>query len=204
MRSTFWAGVVGVCLACGLSALGCGDDEAPAPAGAAAGEASCSGFDTSVVVDELTPAEAEQACRGYRKCSADELDVEVVCRMMGVMGARFGDDPGIDDAGLRARCAEGYQGCLADPGQAEQLVEQVLAEIEEQPCVAPTQCTATIAEIDACAAALRAYSRDVLPECSALTVAWYEQEPDTDAVMEACAELDLGCLTLITVSAEEE
>lgn len=64
MRSTFWAFAMGVCLACGLSGIGCGDDEAAAPGGSAgsaggegAGEASCSGLDTSAVVDELTPAE---------------------------------------------------------------------------------------------------------------------------------------------------
>ncbi|WP_437318526.1 hypothetical protein [Sorangium sp. So ce385] len=206
MRSTFWAGVVGVCLACGLSGLGCGDDGATAPeeatVGEGTGEASCSGFEPSAVVDALTPAEAEQACRGYRKCSADDVDVEYVCRMIGVMGAMFGDDPGTDDAGVRARCAEQYEGCMADPRQAEQLVEQVVAALEEEPCVAPTQCTATIAEIDACAAAMSEYSRSVLPACSALTVAWYDQERDTDAVMEACGELSLGCLTLITVPEE--
>ncbi|WP_437289108.1 hypothetical protein [Sorangium sp. So ce406] len=206
MRSTFWAGVVGVCLACGLSGPGCGDGEA-APGdttgGDGAGEASCSGLDTSAVVDELTPAEAEQACRGYRKCSVDAIDVEYICRMMGVMGARFGDDPGTDDAGLRARCAEQYESCMADPTQAEQLIEQAVAGLEARPCVQPTQCTATIAEIDACAAALGEYSRNVLPECSALTLAFYEEERNSDAVMAACGNIEPGCVPLFAEPAEE-
>ncbi|WP_437571949.1 hypothetical protein [Sorangium sp. So ce542] len=207
MRSTFWAGLVGVCLACGLSGLGCGDDGAPAPeearGGEATGEASCTGLDPSSVVDELTPAEAEQACKGYRTCEVDRLDINYFCRMFGVLGAKFGDNPGTDDAGVRARCAEHYESCMADPEQAAQL-DQFLAELQERPCVQPTQCTATIAELDACAAATRAYSLNVLPECGALTVAWYDQERDTEAVMEACGKLSTGCMALFALPEEPE
>ncbi|HTN90476.1 MAG TPA: hypothetical protein VL242_42675 [Sorangium sp.] len=214
MRSTFWAGVVGACLACCLPGLGCGgDDEAAAagePAGAGeaaggggAGEASCSGLDPSAVVDDLTDAEVEQACRGYRKCSVDAISVEYICRMMGVLGAKYGDDPGADDAGLRARCAEQYQSCMDDPSQAEALLEQAIADLESAPCLERMPCTATVAEIDACAAAMGERSRNVLPECSALTLEFYEQEHTDEAVTAACGKLDQGCLSLFAEPKEE-
>ncbi|XXT21563.1 hypothetical protein WME94_08380 [Sorangium sp. So ce429] len=211
MRSTFWTGVVGVCLACCLPGLGCGgDDEAAAagdPAGAAggggAGEASCSGLDPSAVLDDLTDAEVEQVCRGYRKCSTDAIDVEYICRMLGVLGANFGDDPGTDDAGLRARCTEEYQSCMADPTQAEALLEQAIANIESAPCLERMPCTATIAEIEACAAAMRERSRHVLPECSALTLEFYDQDHTDEEVMAVCGKLDQGCLAVFVVPEEE-
>ncbi|MGK3966361.1 hypothetical protein WMF38_19520 [Sorangium sp. So ce118] len=238
MRSTFWAGVVGVCLACCLPGLGCGgDDEAAAagdPAGASggggageasggggageasggggageasggggAGEASCSGLDPSAVLDDLTDAEVEQVCRGYRKCSTDAIDVEYICRMMGVLGAKFDDDPGTDDAGLRARCTEQYQSCMADPSQAEALLEQAIANIESAPCLERMPCTATVAEIDACAAAMRERSRNVLPECSALTLEFYDQDRTDEEVVAVCGKLDQGCLAVFAVPEEE-
>ncbi|WP_437929092.1 hypothetical protein WMF37_07415 [Sorangium sp. So ce291] len=220
MRSTFWAGVVGVCLACCLPGLGCGgDDEAAGagdPAGAAggggageasggggAGEASCSGFDPSAVVDDLTDAEVEQACRGYRKCSVDAISVEYICRMMGVLGAEYGDDPGTDDAGLQARCTEQYESCMADPSQAEALLEQAIADLESAPCLERMPCTATIAEIDACAAAMGERSRDMFPECSALTLEFYEQDHTDEAVTAACGKLDQGCVGVFAVPKEE-
>ncbi|WP_437652797.1 hypothetical protein [Sorangium sp. So ce1182] len=247
MRSTFWAGVVGVCLACCLPGLGCGgDDEAAAagePAGAAggggageaaggggageaaggggageaaggggageaaggggAGEASCSGLDPSAVVDDLTDAEVEQACRGYRKCSVGAISVEYICRMMGVLGAKFGDDPGTDDAGLQARCTEQYESCMADPSQAEALLEQAIADIESAPCLERMPCTATIAEIDACAAAMGERSLNVLPECSVLTLEFYDQDHTDEAVTAACGKLDQGCLAVFAVPEDE-
>ncbi|WP_437308454.1 hypothetical protein [Sorangium sp. So ce388] len=223
MRSAFWAGVVGACLACCLPGLGCGgDDEAAAaggPAGAGetaggggageaaggggAGEASCSGFDPSAVVDDLTDAEVEQACRGYRKCSADAISVEYICRMMGVFGAKFGDDPGTDDAGLRVRCTEQYQSCMDDPSQAEALLDQAIAEVEAAPCFERMPCTATIAEIDACAAAMGERSRNVIPECSALTLEFYDQDHTDEAVTAACGKLDQGCLAVFAEPKEE-
>ncbi|MGK3996771.1 hypothetical protein [Sorangium sp. So ce1024] len=232
MRSTFWACVVGLCLACGLSGLGCGDDEPAAPGDAAGGdgagegggdgagegggdgagegggdgvgEASCSGFDPSTVVDDLTPAEAEQACRGYRRCSYESLTVELMCHMMGVLGAKFGDDPGTTDAELQARCAEQYESCMADPSQAEDLIELTIAEMEAQPCVRPTQCTATIAELDACFSVMRERAGSTLPECSELTLASYDGpalEAD-DALVAACGAITADCWQLVSVRVE--
>ncbi|KYF55258.1 hypothetical protein BE08_05040, partial [Sorangium cellulosum] len=205
MRSTFWACVMGLCLACGLAGLGCGDDEPTAPGDAAsgegegAGEASCSGLDPSAVVDDLTPAEAEQACRGYRACSYDSLTVELMCHMMGVMGAKFGDDPGTTDAELQARCAERYQSCMADPSQAEDLIELTIAEMEARPCVRPAQCTATIAELDACFSAMLERSGSALPECSALTLASYDGPAQADdALVEACGAITAECWQLVS------
>ncbi|WP_437690531.1 hypothetical protein [Sorangium sp. So ce176] len=200
MRSTFWAGVVGVCLACCLSGLGCGDGEA-APGdtagGEGAGEASCSGLDPSTVVGELTPEESEQACEGYRRCSLESVTVEFVCHMIGVMGAKFGDDPGTTDAELRVRCAEQYQSCMADPSQAEVLIEQTIARVEARPCVQSTQCTATVAELEACFSATRERSRNVLPGCSELTLAFYEgPAPVDDATAAACGAITPDCWQL--------
>ncbi|WP_438035056.1 hypothetical protein [Sorangium sp. So ce204] len=212
MRTTFWAGVVGVCLACGLSGLGCGGDDDGAKPGDAAGSAggggsgtaSCSGLDTSALVSELSPAEVEQACKGYRRCSAELATVEYICLMQGVLGAAYGDDAGISDAELQAKCSELVEGCMADPSQAEQLLEQALMEVDAKPCGQPTQCTATIAEIDACAAEVRAYARDVLPECSALTMAFYEQTDRGDALLDgACGKLGAGCFPLFTTPGAE-
>ncbi|WP_437280007.1 hypothetical protein WME90_05450 [Sorangium sp. So ce375] len=211
MRTTFWACVV-VCLASGLSGLGCGgDDDGATPresAGSAGGEgpgaASCSGLDTSALVSELSPAEVEQACKGYRSCSAEQMTVDLMCRMQGVLGAAYGDDAGTNDAELRAKCSELVEGCMADPSKAEQLIEQVLAEVEAEPCGQPTQCTATIAEIDACAADLRAYSRNVLPECSALTMDFYEQTDRGAYLLEgACGKLSIGCFPLLTTPSDD-
>ncbi|WP_437735236.1 hypothetical protein [Sorangium sp. So ce1335] len=203
MRSTFWAGVVGLCLSCGLSGLGCGEDEVSPPgssagsAGGDGGEASCSGLDPSTVVDELTPAESEQACEGYRRCSIESLTVEFVCHMMGVMGAKFGDDPGTTDADLQARCAEQYESCMADPSQAEALIEQTIEQVEARPCVQSTQCTATIAELEACLSATRERSRNVLPECSELTLAFFDgPAPVDEATVAACGAITPDCWQL--------
>ncbi|WP_437597695.1 hypothetical protein WMF28_33950 [Sorangium sp. So ce590] len=212
MRSTFWAGVVGMCLSCGLSGLGCGgDDDGATPGGPAGseegggdGEASCSGLDTSALVSELSPAEVEQACRGYRRCSAERLTPEHVCRMRGVLGAMDEDEPGTDDAGLRARCSERFEACMADTDQVESMIEQAIATVEAEPCGTPAQCTATIAEIDACAAEFRAYSYDVLPECSALTMDFYEQTDRGAYLLEGpCGKLSIGCFPLFTTPREE-
>ncbi|MDC0682418.1 hypothetical protein [Sorangium atrum] len=210
MRTTFWAGMVGACVACGLSGLGCGgDDDGATPSGSTgstgstegggSGAASCSGLDTSALVSELSPAEVDQACKGYRRCSAEEVTVEYVCLMQGVLGAAYGDDPGTNDAELQAKCSELVEGCMADPSQAEQLIEQALVEVEAEPCGQPRQCTATIAEIDACAAEMRAYTRGVLPACSALTMAFYEQTDRGDTLLDgACGKLGVGCFQLFT------
>ncbi|WP_437914960.1 hypothetical protein WME73_05320 [Sorangium sp. So ce302] len=212
MRTTFWACVVGVCLACGLSGLGCGgDDDGATPGdsagsagGGGSGAASCSGLDTSALVSELSPAEVEQACKGYRRCSAEQVTVEYVCLMQGVLGAAYGDDAGTSDAELQAKCSELVEGCMADPSQAEQLLEQALMEVDAKPCGQPTQCTATIAEIDACAAEVRAYTRDVLPACSALTMAFYEQSDEDPAVLDgACSKLNVGCLPLLLTPSDD-
>jgi hypothetical protein len=212
MRTTFWAGVVGVCLACGLSGLGCGgDDDGATPGdstgpagGGGSGTASCSGLDTSALVSELSPAEVEQACKGYRRCSAEQMTVELMCRMQGVLGAAYGDDAGTNDAELQAKCSELVEGCMADPSQAEQLIEQAIADVEAEPCGQPTQCTATIAEIDACAVEMRGATRKVLPECSALTMAFYEQTDRGDTLLEgACGKLSLGCFPLFASLRDE-
>lgn len=212
MRTTFWAGVVGVCLACGLSGLGCGgDDDGATPGdstgsagGGGSGAASCSGLDTSALVSELSPAEVERACKGYRRCSAEQVTVEYVCLMQGVLGAAYGDDAGTSDAELQAKCSELVAGCMADPSQAEQLIEQALVDVEAKPCGQPTQCTATIAEMDACAAEIQELTRGAFPECSALTMAFYEQTDEDPAVLEgACSKLDVGCLPLLLTSSDD-
>ncbi|WP_437591155.1 hypothetical protein [Sorangium sp. So ce1000] len=121
------------------------------------------------------------------------------------LGAAFGDEPGTNDAELQARCSELVEGCMADPSQAEQLIDQALVEVEAEPCGKPTQCTATIAEIDACAADVRAYTRNVLPECSALTMDFYEQTDRDASLLEgACGKLSIGCFPLLTTSSSDD
>jgi hypothetical protein len=114
-------------------------------------------------IDELTPAEREQACTEleaeYRAYAASLVE-QGVCTFTAVLSARASET---DEAALRTRCSSERDACLEQLDQNDGFV-----------CAFPDDCGATVAELVLCYDELSLHYADVYdaaPACETLTLA---------------------------------
>jgi hypothetical protein len=157
---------------------------------------SCSGFAPNIRVSELDSQQLEEACNGYRECYANNWTDEEKCRSLAATTARFGETPVSTDSELQSLCTQLYEACLKDP---KKMIEDQSPQ-PVSPCAKPEQCTATIAQLDACAADLREQSHSVFPACKALTLAMDLGETDSP---DSCNNLGGDCIVLLVTPSSE-
>ncbi|HYQ17141.1 MAG TPA: hypothetical protein VEQ58_15320 [Polyangiaceae bacterium] len=138
---------------------------------ASSGDDFMSGLPGNKLVSDLTDAQLNQLCEEVSDY-IDPSEAELNCRGAGLSAAILAQPE--SDAEARVACKSGYDVCQADPGETEQNCK-----------ASRSTCTATVAELEACASD----SNDAIVEFS-------KQYP-------SCSEITLLDLTTIPGSIEE-
>jgi hypothetical protein len=151
-------------------------------------------------VSSLSATEIDQACHGYRTCSTAVDTAEIYCRMVGLLAAVTASPAPTTDQAVRVACQTGYDACIQNPSQADAMMAQATAAAQAQPCLQPTGCAATIAELDACAAQVRASSLATFVPCSEASLASVAVHPQPSF---PCPNLAPGCVLLLMTPASK-
>ncbi len=154
-RTRMWGAILSVCWLAGC--------------GGGGGSGNLGGFSSSIdgmtPINQLTPQQQQTLCSevtSFSKSSGLDRDqVEVLCRVVGILAVSFTAPAGATDAQLRAACQTSYDMCKAQPSPAECNFNAGTA-----------TCTATVAELSACANdSFQSYSMALneIPTCDKLT-----------------------------------
>lgn len=176
-------------------AIACGDDGGGSNNGGGGTSGFSSGVDGEVSAGELSADQEDAMCSAYESYASSQVSEseaeELGCTLSGVMGAAFAQ-PETDEEAQQA-CTTAYDDCMNSDEEGGEEGTCQFRDVSED-------CTATVAEIEACKEVQYAKSIEALramPSCDELTLEDLQADDGESETPTECQPVEEKCSELL-------